>query len=266
MEYIAERIAYDFLDNEIEISNDDEVGKLGMALLEMQKKMKDNKGLIEEKISELEQGYIRISYMNDQLEDMVLRVSENYKETVIALANAIEANDIYTRGHCERVSKYSLEIASFFNYDQADLEVLEYASLLHDIGKISVPYSVLNKPGRLTEDEFHIIKSHPSIGADIVQGIEFLKQSASIIRQHHERVDGKGYPDGIKGEEMELSAKILCVSDAFDAMTSSRPYRDNPLSVDEALIQLEEHSGTQFSAEVVAVMKQLCERGVFDEI
>jgi len=137
-----------------------------------------------------------------------------------------------------------------------DLVVLEYAALLHDVGKIGIPSSILNKPTRLSEEEFDIIKTHPTIGYEILKDIEFLKRSALIIYQHHERIDGKGYPRGLTKDELDILTRIITVTDAYDAMTSARPYRKEPLSHKEAMEILIEGSGTQFDGDIVDAFRK----------
>ena len=147
-----------------------------------------------------------------------------YLETIRALASAIDAKDPYTHGHSERVSKLSVEIGRELGLDDAELKILEYSGILHDVGKIGIPEQVLLKPSRLTAEEFTVVKSHSAIGAEIVEGVEFLKTTEPAIRHHHERWDGKGYPDGLAGEEIPLIARIVNAADTWDACTSERPY------------------------------------------
>ncbi|SCY34075.1 HD domain-containing phosphohydrolase [Alkaliphilus peptidifermentans] len=191
--------------------------------------------------------------MNRELSNLVGEIRNNYLSTVKALANSIEANDRYTRGHCERVRNYALEIANGMGFGKVDLNNLEFASLLHDIGKIGITSEILNKEGKLTFDECQIVKSHPQIAYDILSDVDFLKDSREIIYQHHERFDGNGYPRGLKGDEMHSSAKILAVADAYDAMTSTRPYRKTPLTKEAAIKQLQKGRGTQFDPTIVDV-------------
>lgn len=197
--------------------------------------------------------------MNEELLHLVEEIKGNYLNTVTALANAIEASDSYTRGHCERVTHYALAIGRTMDLSQSRLTNLEFASILHDIGKIGISTELLNKTGQLTPDEFETIRSHPVIGYDILKDIPFMKESSAIIFQHHERVDGKGYPLGLIGEDIELCARILTVADAYDAMTSSRPYRKSPLTLDRAREQLIMGKGTQFDAQIVDALLLILE-------
>lgn len=189
--------------------------------------------------------------MNKELSNLLDEVRRNYISTVKALANSIEANDEYTRGHCERVRNITMAIARCINFSESDRSSLEFASLLHDIGKIGISSEVLNKEGKLTTEEYEMIKRHPKIAFDILEDVEFLKESREIIYQHHERIDGNGYPRRLKDEEISLSAKILAVADAYDAMTSIRPYRSEPLTKEEAIEELQNAKGTQFDEKIV---------------
>lgn len=189
--------------------------------------------------------------MNRELSGLLKEIRSNYLSTVRALANAIEASDKYTRGHCDRVSRISMAIAKNMGVSSEDQNILEFASILHDIGKIGVSSHILNKEGKLTEEEVEMIRRHPKIGYDILSGVEFLYESRKILLQHHERIDGEGYPQGLKGDEITFLAKIISVADAYDAMTSSRPYRKNPLTQEQAIQEMIRLKGIQFDGEVV---------------
>jgi putative nucleotidyltransferase with HDIG domain len=151
-------------------------------------------------------------------------LERGYLETIRALASAIDAKDPYTRGHSERVARLAVEIGRELKLDDATLRVLEFGGILHDVGKIGIPEQVLGKPARLTPEEFTLVRSHAAIGAEIVEGVEFLKSAEPAIRHHHERWDGGGYPDGLSGESIPLIARILNAADTWDACTSERPY------------------------------------------
>ena len=179
-----------------------------------------------------------------------------YLETIRSLAAAIDAKDSYTHGHSRRVTDLSVGIALEMNLPKSEVDTIRHASLLHDVGKIGISEKILLKPGRLTDDEFETIKSHPYIGAGILNSIEFLHSVCEIIKHHHERYDGKGYPDKLAGEEIPLGARIICVADSFDAITSCRPYR-KPLTFDEATEEVKRCSGTQFDPEVAAAFVRL---------
>lgn len=187
---------------------------------------------------------------------------QTYLNTIQALVSAIEASDSYTRGHSERVTRYSLEIGKQLNLPVDRLQILERASILHDIGKIGVDLTLLHKQGRLTPEEIKELHQHPLIGMRILEPISFLHDVRNCIGQHHERYDGMGYPSRVKVEEQMLEARILAVADSFDAMTSDRPYR-KALSLDLAINELSENAGTQFDPAIVEVFTRIIQDGVF---
>lgn len=187
---------------------------------------------------------------------------KTYLNTIHALVSAIEASDSYTRGHSERVTKYSLTIAKRLGLSQERLKIMERAAILHDIGKIGINLALLHKVGRLTDEDVFDLQQHPEIGIRILEPIEFLIDVRLCIVQHHERFDGKGYPNKLKGDELLLEAKVLAIADAFDAMTSDRPYR-KALSLDIAVKELLDNSGTQFDPDIVPVFVDLLEQGTF---
>src|SRR4029453_15764204 len=150
---------------------------------------------------------------------------ESYKATVRALSNAVEARDAYTGKHAERVTAYGIELAQATGLNTDMLPELEFGFLLHDVGKVGVPDAILFKPGALSEDEFALIAQHPVIGSEILRDVEFLGDGKLVVRHHHERWDGSGYPDGLSGDDIPLAARIISVADAFDAMSCDRPYR-----------------------------------------
>jgi HD-GYP domain-containing protein (c-di-GMP phosphodiesterase class II) len=182
------------------------------------------------------------------------------KEIILVLANAIEAKDSYTRGHIERVCSYCLAIARELRLSPGDVSDLEISSFLHDVGKIGVPDAVLQKPGRLTDEERLEMEKHSILGEALVLPIDVPRRVKVSIRQHQERWDGKGYPDGTSGEEIELFARIIAVADTWDAMTSDRPYRkalDRQIAIDE----MKRSSGTQLDPTVVSAFLRAVERG-----
>ena len=172
-------------------------------------------------------------------------VQEGYLGTVFALANSIEAKDIYTRGHCQRVMEYAVKIASELQLSQEEIIQLKYAALLHDIGKIGIDSSILNKPSRLTDEEYAEIKKHPQIAYNILAPVKFLENSLDGVMQHHEWYNGRGYPHNLAGEEISLFGRILGVVDAFDAMTSDRSYRKG-MQFEMAIVELTKNKGIQF--------------------
>lgn len=190
-----------------------------------------------------------------------------FMRTTVALAAAIEAKDHYTHGHTTRVTNISLAIARMISQKRGQIikpefmEALQIASLLHDIGKIGVPEEILNKKGPLTEVERKKIREHPLIGVAILKPIKELGDSVLGVKYHHERPDGTGYPDGLKGENIPLIASIIAVADSFDAMTTNRPYRRS-LSKEEAIKEIKRLSGKQFDAKVCVVFLELCNKSV----
>ncbi len=183
---------------------------------------------------------------------LIERLKENYSKTLIMLANALEARDTYVQGHSERVAYTSACIARRLNVSQSDIDLLYSACLLHDIGKIGVPESVLKKTEALDEDDFMYIKAHTAIGERILSPIPDFAEMIPLIRYHHERIDGKGYPDGLQGDDIPLLARIMAVADTFDAITSDRPYRPGK-SFDVAIKILEESKGSQLDSHVADV-------------
>jgi HD-GYP domain-containing protein (c-di-GMP phosphodiesterase class II) len=183
-----------------------------------------------------------------------------YLNTVHALVSAIEASDTYTRGHSERVTRYSVALAKRMGMEGEALKQLEQAAVLHDIGKIGIDVALLHKKGKLTAADIDVLKLHPSIGVRILEPIHFLGTVRDIIEQHHERYDGNGYPNGLSGDDWRLEGKILAVCDTYDAMTSDRPYRD-ALSHELAIQEIHDHAGTQFDPEVATAFIAICDEG-----
>jgi putative nucleotidyltransferase with HDIG domain len=168
----------------------------------------------------------------------------------MVLDRIIEAEDAYTHGHSERVTRLSLAVADELDLSPRDKAALHVSALLHDIGKVTVPGRILNKPGKLTDEEFDEIRKHPRAGADLVRRLKRFGRVLEGILCHHERFDGRGYPNGISGRCIPLIARVISVADAFDAMTSDRPYRRG-FPAHRALSELNLHCGTQFDAVVV---------------
>jgi len=187
-------------------------------------------------------------------------VQAAYRATVRVLAAAIETRDPYTGGHVERVSTFAVAIGRQFGWSDDQLDVLELGALLHDVGKLGVEDRVLRKPGPLDDAEWEQMRQHPALGAALLRAVPFLHGSVDCALRHHERYDGKGYPDGLAGAEIPLEARIVAVADAFDAMTSDRPYRKG-LAVAVALAELERHAGTQFDPSVVAAFLEVVRTG-----
>jgi putative nucleotidyltransferase with HDIG domain len=197
---------------------------------------------------------LRESYRRERARAQQLRRS--YKATVRALSNAVEARDAYTGKHAERVAAYGLAIARALGIDVADEPQLEFGFLLHDIGKVGVPDAILFKPAALTKDEFSCVASHAELGSHILRDVDFLDEATLVVRHHHERWDGNGYPDGLRGEEIPLAARVFAIADTLDALTTDRPYR-RAVSWEEAREVICEAAGTQFDPAVVAAYETI---------
>lgn len=190
---------------------------------------------------------ISISYFKlqaERLRDLIKETNENLKDMENALISALEAKDVYTQGHSQRVCKLVTQIVYKMGIEGKEAEDIITAAKLHDIGKIGIRDEVLNKPGKLTDQEFAEIMDHPVMSYEIINKMKLMENIAKIIRHHHERYDGKGYPDGLKGEKIPLGSRIIAVADSFDAMTSKRPYRDSFTMAQaiEELKKMREHS------------------------
>jgi len=173
-----------------------------------------------------------------------------YLKTITALSQAIEAKDIYTRGHSERVAALATGLASELGLSQDEIASINYGALLHDIGKIGISETILNKAGRLDPEEYAVMKKHPEIGANILSEVDFLEDALDVVMHHHERIDGAGYPNGLKNKEIPIAARIVGIADAWDAMTSSRAYRA-AIPEHVAVNQLRRGAGTQFDPYLV---------------
>jgi len=187
------------------------IKKLGAEYQKLQKREKLLDVVVRERTKELQESYLKLKAAN--------------RQALLGLAEAIEAKDSYTKGHCGRVAAYALALAEAAGYPEEGMEALEFASFLHDIGKIGIRDAVLLKPGPLDEKEWEHMRTHPVKGYEIASQIEMLKPTMPCIRNHHERWDGKGYPDGLKGEAIPLAARIVAIADAYDAMATDRPYK-----------------------------------------
>jgi HD-GYP domain-containing protein (c-di-GMP phosphodiesterase class II) len=187
---------------------------------------------------------------------LVQRIEKNYFSTVEALATAIEAKDPYTRGHSKRVTQFAIVLAERFGVSDTDVRNLQYGATLHDVGKIGVSGEILNKRGRLTHEEYDTIKTHPVIGDHIIERVDFLQGARPIVRGHHERFDGTGYPDGLRDEEIPFLARIVAVVDFFDALTSDRPYR-KAYSVAQTMSIMRDGIGREFDPVVAKEFLQI---------
>ena len=197
------------------------------------------------------------SIMNEVSYKTFMELSKNYHELedlfmgfVKAMVNALEAKSPWTRGHSERVAAFAQEIACELDLSESQRKAVTIASLLHDIGKISTDGNILDKESSLSDDEYDNVKMHSVQGADILRGIRHFEDVVLMIRHHHERMDGTGYPDGLKGDQIPMGARIVYVADAFDAMTEARPYRST-IGIEEAVSELRKNAGTQFDPLVV---------------
>ncbi|MDX6721128.1 MAG: hypothetical protein QOJ63_3382 [Solirubrobacteraceae bacterium] len=197
---------------------------------------------------------LRETFIQERARSAELRRS--YMLTVRALANAVEARDAYTGRHAERVAAYGLALGKVYGMRLEDDPLIEFGFLLHDAGKVAVPDAILFKPGPLTAQERLVMEQHPITGSRIVRDIDFLGTARDVIRSHHERWDGTGYPDGLAGEEIPMSARVFAVADALDALTTLRPYREAS-TVSHARMLIEQGSGTHFDPDVIAAFRAL---------
>src|SRR5207248_3142256 len=196
---------------------------------------------------------LRETFKQERARAQALRRS--YMATVRALSNAVEARDAYTGKHAERVTEYGMEIARAVDGSLTNIPELEFGFLLHDIGKVAIPDAILYKPGKLTEKERALMAQHPVIGAEIVSGIEFLGKATLVVRSHHERWDGAGYPDRLAGEDIPLTARVLAICDVYDALRSKRAYKPS-LSHNMAVMTMCESSPGHFDPGLLAVFHE----------
>lgn len=198
----------------------------------------------------------RAMAMQTQLANDASQYKKLSEQSLLAITRAIEAKDLYTKGHSERVAKYSEMIARKMGYSDDNAKTLYIMALMHDVGKIGIPDAIINKPGALTDEEFKIIKSHPIIGADILKEVDAFEKISEIALNHHERVDGKGYPNGLTGNEISDEVAIVSVADAYDAMTSQRSYRDI-MEQAEVRAEIKKGIGTQFKKQQAEAMLEI---------
>lgn len=212
-----------------------------------------------DEITKQNSGYLKmLNDKNKQIQNMTM-------ETITTIANALDAKDSYSEGHSRRVAVYSEQIARALGMSEEEVGNIRIVALLHDIGKISIPDSVLNKPGRLTDEEFALMKQHPVAGNEILKDISMIPGVDIGTKYHHERYDGRGYPDGLKGEDIPYIARIIAVADAYDAMTSNRVYRKH-LSSEQVMSELEKGEGTQFDPVIARTMEGLIKSGAVKNI
>ncbi len=254
MEYAVKAInlgAYDFITKPIddidffEVKIKRAIEKRGFQLKELTYKENLEKE-VKSKTRELAEKNILLEKYSHHLEESSLN-------TIVTLNTALEEKDWYTAGHTRRVTEYSCLIGKAMGLTKEELDALHRGCQLHDIGKLVIDVSCIQKPGPLTEEEWAQVKRHPEVGSNIIKPLSFLDREVSIVRHHHERMDGQGYPDGLRGEEIDILTKILIVADSYDAMTSMRSYKQN-MTPEEAVQELNVCSGTQFDPDVVDIL------------
>ena len=205
-----------------------------------------------------------IKQINEKLEDSKEQLEQAYLDMIQTLRYTVEAKDSYTRGHSDRVSEYSVLIGEKLGLSEEQIKTLRIGGLFHDIGKIGIPDSILLKPAKLTDDEYSQIKNHPSIGAHILGNATIFKEIIPIVKHHHEKYDGNGYPSRLKGEEIPYMARIAAVADTFDAMTSRRSYR-GPIDIEHVKEEIKRCEGTQFDPQIAEVFLDILNNN-FDKI
>lgn len=219
--------------------------------------------LVESGIKSIKQMH-EIKRINEELTETNDKLEKAYLDMVETLRFTVEAKDSYTRGHSDRVSEYSVLIGEKVGLSEDQLELLRIGGLFHDIGKIGIPDSILLKPDKLTDEEYSEIKNHPSIGAHILGSADIFKDIIPIVKYHHEKYDGRGYPAGLKGEEIPYMARIAAIADTFDAMTSRRSYR-NALDLQYVKDEIKKCEGTQFDPQLAEAFLEILESN-FDKI
>ena len=219
--------------------------------------------LIESGIKSIEQMH-EIKRINEMLKESKEQLERAYLDTIQSLRYAVEAKDPYTRGHSDRVSEYAVLIGRKMGLSEDEIKTLQIGGLFHDIGKIGVPDTILQKEAKLTDDEYSQIKNHPSIGAHILGEAEAFKDIIPIVKYHHERFDGRGYPSRLSGEKIPLLARITAVADTFDAMTSKRSYR-NALDLQFVKEEIQRCKGTQFDPQIADVFLDILDNN-FEKI
>ncbi len=251
MDYAVKAInlgAYDFLTKPIE--------DLDIFNVKIRRAIEKRKYVLQERRykAALEDDVQLKALQLEKQNELLLTYSNSLENATVqlmsSLQNAMEEKDYYTAGHTMRVTEYALMLGKAMGLPENELLVLRRASQFHDIGKLVIDLSCIQKPGKLTEEEWVLIRKHPSVGANIIQPLGFMEREQFIIRHHHERMDGKGYPDGLTGDQLDDLTKILIVVDSYDAMTSKRNYRKN-MTMEEALEELSRCSGTQFDVDIV---------------
>ncbi|OGQ99263.1 MAG: cyclic di-GMP phosphodiesterase response regulator [Deltaproteobacteria bacterium RIFOXYD12_FULL_55_16] len=262
MEYAVKAInlgAYDFIPKPIEdldifnIKVKRAIEKRRYVLQE--KAYKENlENEVRSKTRELAEKNRLLEEYNDDLEVSTLN-------TMLTLQTALEEKDMYTAGHTNRVTFYAMSIGQAFRLGEGETTVLERACKVHDLGKLVIDVNYIRKPGPLSDEEWLLMKKHPEIGANIIKHLAFMQREIFLVRHHHERMDGRGYPDGLGGDELDLLTRIITVADSYDAMTSMRSYKQN-MKEPEAIAELRRCARSQFDPEVVQVFAEVLERRI----
>lgn len=237
-----------------------EIQQLAMELEETKAVAAAKERLLLVHLAEMEELYEVLRRRVRELEVARQQNQEMFLATMEALARTLEAKDRYTRGHSGRVAEYTVRLATALGIEVPQVESLRLASALHDLGKIGIRDEVLNKPSRLTPEEYDLIKQHPLIAVQILQPLAVVQDIIPWIKHHHERYDGGGYPDGLAGENIPLGARIIALADSFDAMTSDRPYR-RALPLEVALEEVRQGAGRQFDPQLAEVWLKLMKEG-----
>lgn len=223
---------------------------------------------LSKKVVELEVSHEKIFAQHEEIQKLYELLKQDYQaelenveNVIVALAKAIEAKDKYTEGHTDRVSSIAVKIGEKLGLPGETVKILKIGGIVHDIGKIGIPEAILNKPGKLDLDEFVCIKSHPVLGEEICRPLTSLQPVLPLIRQHHERLNGKGYPDGLTSEEITLESKIIAVADVFDAISSDRPYRPAMSATDIEFVMTSEKNSGNLDEKLVDILLELFRTG-----
>jgi putative two-component system response regulator len=263
---------------------ENQIFELQQRIIRLEKELSNLKTEKEELLDELEKAYkfmlgpedtmeqilslqMETNALNEELRNKIRLLEESNEklrrtsiEFIRILGNAVEARDPYTKGHCDRLVSYSLVLGRKLGLDKESLKNLAYGGWLHDIGKIQIEDDILKKPGRLTPGEYERIKEHTIIGWRLVQPLKLMRGASEVIRHHHERFDGTGYPDGLSGGEIPITARILCLVDVFDALTTERPYK-KAFDLEFSLDIIQNESGKHFDPMIVKLFFEVLDKG-----